>query len=196
MEGPLITKQTMKKLFAAIIFSIALLFTGNVFAQDPPNVNVYVFWSSGCPHCRKEEAFLEDLVKEKPNVSVLSREVSKSFSSAILFSEVGKFLGADTGGVPFTVIGSNHYAGFGSAETTGEVFRQAIEKVESGEDYDILEEFFKENGQEEEREEEEKEEEEEKKEENGENNINEGNTGEESNNALYRMSLTSQLLAK
>jgi len=165
----------IRKLFIVITFSIALLFVDGVFAQETPDVNVYVFWSSGCPHCRKEEAFFEDLVKEKPNVNVMSYEVSKSFSSAILFSEVGKFLGADTGGVPFTVIGSKYLAGFGSAETTGKVFIQAIEKVESGEDYDILEEFFEEEEGEEGTEKEETEQEEE------ENNDDSG--VEEENNA-------------
>ncbi len=62
----------IRKLFTVIIFSIALLFTGSAFAQESPNVNVYMFWSSGCPHCREEKAFFEDLVKEKPNIKVIA----------------------------------------------------------------------------------------------------------------------------
>jgi len=159
----------IKKLFTVIIFSIALFFYGCALAQKP-DVNLYVFWSDGCPHCREEEAFLIDLVKEKPNVKVHTYEVSKSFSNSVLFSDIGKYLGADTRGVPFTVIGSNHFAGFGSTETTGEVFLQAIERVESGEDYDVLEEFFEEG--------EDKEEEGEGKEE---ENNDDGNINEENN---------------
>ena len=143
MKGSLKVGSMIRKLFTVIIISLALFFSGSSFAQQS-DVNVYVFWSDGCPHCREEEAFLVDLVKEKPNVKVKSYEVSKSFSNSVLFSDIGKYLDADTRGVPFTVIGSNHYAGFGSAETTGKVFIELIESVESGEDYDILEKFFKE----------------------------------------------------
>ena len=143
MKGSLKVGSMIRKLFTVIIISLALFFSGSSFAQQS-DVNLYVFWSDGCPHCREEEAFLVDLVKEKPNVKVKSYEVSKSFSNSVLFSDIGKYLDADTRGVPFTVIGSNHYAGFGSAETTGKVFIELIESVESGEDYDILEKFFKE----------------------------------------------------
>ena len=118
--------------------------------EGPPEVNVYVFWSTGCPHCAKEKEYLAELAKSKTNLVILDFEVSKSFSSAVLFSEIGKYLDADTRGVPFTVIGSQNFIGFGSASTTGKEFIEAIEKVESGEDYDILEEFFDEFEKEEE----------------------------------------------
>ncbi len=139
----------MKKAIFAVLFSIVLVFSGKVFAQSAqnmPNVNVYLFWSSGCPHCLREEEFLTELVKTKPNIIVKDYEISKSFTNSALFSEVGKYLEADTRGVPFTVIGSQHYAGFGDAETTGKTFIEAIEKVESGQDYDILKGFFDEKG--------------------------------------------------
>lgn len=126
---------------------LATSFTsGDVSAQEfqegPPEVKVYVFWSTGCPHCAKEKEYLSELTEVKTNLVIVDFEVSKSFSSAVLFSEVGKYLDADTRGVPFTVIGSEHFIGFGSAETTGEEFLGAIQKVEEGDDYDILEEFF------------------------------------------------------
>ncbi|MFC1755823.1 hypothetical protein ACFLZK_00305 [Patescibacteria group bacterium] len=132
----------MKKVLFAILFSIILSFSSKVYAQEAPDVNLYLFWSEGCPHCHEEREFLDDLVKEKPNLIVNEYEITKSFKNTILFSDVGKYLEADTKGVPFTVIGTKEFAGFGSAETTGKTFIEAIEKVEAGEDYDVLEEFF------------------------------------------------------
>lgn len=135
----------MKKVFATAIFLISIFLPTHLLAQEQSQVNVYMFWSEGCPHCHKEIEFLSDLVKEKPNVNVEAFEVSKSFKNASLFAEVGKYLGADTRGVPFTVIGSQTFSGFGSAETTGVAFRDAIEKVEKGEDEDILSDLFEED---------------------------------------------------
>lgn len=132
----------MKKILFSTFLLVSLFFGVNAFAQDAKNVNVYLFWSSGCPHCAKEKEFLDDLKIQKPNIKIIDFEVSKSFSSARTFSDVGKYLNADTRGVPFTVIGSQHFIGFGDAETTGKMFIKAIEKVESGEDEDILAEFL------------------------------------------------------
>jgi len=129
----------MKKVFVIVITVLfSLVFLSQVLAQETSHVNLYLFWSAGCPHCHKEIEFLNELVKTKPNVKVVDFEISKSFRNATLFSEVGKYLGADTRGVPFTVIGSEVYAGFGEAETTGAEFIKAIEKVESGQDQDVL----------------------------------------------------------
>jgi len=136
---------TYTAVFIALLL-ITGLFSSKVTAQQeqntPPKVNIYIFWAEGCPHCAKEEAFFEELTKTKTNLVLNKYEITKSFSNSVLFSKVGKYLGADTRGVPFTVIGSSNFTGFGSADTTGKTFVSAIEKVEAGDDYDILKSFF------------------------------------------------------
>jgi len=136
----------MKKILALVILAASLFFSCASFAQETPTVNLYLFWSSGCPHCHKEIAFLETLGKIKPNLNIVDFEVSKDSDNVALYMEVGKYLGADTGGVPFTIIGSQYFVGYNTDETTGQVLTEAIEKVERGEDYDILAEFFEPEG--------------------------------------------------
>ena len=59
----------MKKFIFAFIF--ALLFFINIpFVRADNNIDLYFFYGDGCPHCEKEEKFLERLQKEKDNINI------------------------------------------------------------------------------------------------------------------------------
>lgn len=96
-------------------------------AQAQETVTLHLFWSKSCPHCEREREFLAVLEEEYNDLTIVEYEISTNRENALLLQRVGKVLKADVGGVPFTVIGRNFLAGFGEAETTGEVFRAWIE---------------------------------------------------------------------
>ena len=131
-----------KKILAIFILFVVLLPLSSrlVAGQEATsgNVFVYLFSAKGCPHCAAEKEYLDKLVKEDASVVVREFEVSQSLSNAKLLNKVGKQLGADTSGIPFTVIGSKYFVGFQSADTTGIKISEAIEEVKLGRDTDVL----------------------------------------------------------
>jgi glutaredoxin len=94
-----------------VIFSVALLFLPFVVNAEGPR-SIQFFWAEGCPHCHDEKEFLDDYLIDKPEIRLESYEISKDKDSREKLSEIGKRLGADISGVPFTVAGDQYVPGF------------------------------------------------------------------------------------
>jgi len=116
----------LKKVLALIFFILFFALPGlNASAQSIPGVNVYFFWGEGCPHCAKEELFLEKLEKKYPGVKVYDFEVWENAQNRKLLIEAGEKLQTNTSGVPFTVVGNRYFVGFYSDTTTGREIEEA-----------------------------------------------------------------------
>jgi len=131
----------MKKLFALsvlVLFSVffTTLSAGFVLAQEV--VTVHLFHSDGCPHCRDERAFLEEIAPQYPTVEFALYEISKDASAAKLLGKVGEALKTTIPGVPFTVIGDQFVVGFGSPETTGVQIERLIEQQQQSQRPDVV----------------------------------------------------------
>ena len=100
----------MKKYLYIFLMAILLVLASPALASDTPNV--YFFHGDGCPHCAKEEIFLDQLHSKDPSLNIYAFEVWKNKSNLNLLKEVGQALDADVSGVPFTVIGDNYVSGF------------------------------------------------------------------------------------
>lgn len=97
-------------------------------ASDKP-VTVYLFWTTGCPHCLHEKEFLDGLARRDQAIKVVALEVSASRENLELFQKVGKSLQADISGVPFTVIGNYFVIGWQDEPTTGRAIESAIRET-------------------------------------------------------------------
>lgn len=104
---------------------------------------VYVFWSKGCPHCRKLLTFLSSIIPDYGDkFKVVSYETSRDRNNAKLLDEVRTFMGNDGTGVPFAVIGEDFFYGY--SEDYNDAIIDAIERqYASDERYDVLEELEK-----------------------------------------------------
>jgi glutaredoxin len=113
-------------MFKKVVFSLSLLlFSLSLFSvlparaqEESTDLNLYLFWSKNCPHCTKEKIFLESLVQKYPQLKVNLHEISNS-QSAKLLQKAARLLSADTGSIPFTIIGDNYIVGYQDEETTG-----------------------------------------------------------------------------
>ena len=131
----------MKKLFALIVLVLFSVFfttwsASSVLAQEV--VTVHLFHSDGCPHCRDERAFLEEIAPKYPTVEFALYEISKDVSAAKLLGKVGEVLKTTIPGVPFTVIGDQFVVGFGSPETTGVQIERLIEQQQQSQRPDVV----------------------------------------------------------
>ncbi|PIR13767.1 hypothetical protein COV49_01060 [Candidatus Falkowbacteria bacterium CG11_big_fil_rev_8_21_14_0_20_39_10] len=110
-------KFTIPFLFLIFLIKPAL-------AQD--QANLYFFYGDGCPHCAKEEIFLDKLEKENQKIKIYRYEVWRNRENAKLLSEAAKKLDIKVSGVPVLIIGDEAIVGYLSDETTGQKIRRAI----------------------------------------------------------------------
>jgi glutaredoxin len=122
-------KKTVVYLFLILaILGIGWSAPPPTYAAEPP-VAVYLFWTTGCPHCLHEKEFLAALARRDQALKVVALEVSATRENLELFQKVGKLLQADISGVPFTVIGDQHVIGWQDELTTGRAIEAAIREA-------------------------------------------------------------------
>ncbi len=78
----------MKKIFIVLIFTFFLIINVNI-SQAGDDIDLYFFYGDGCPHCEKEEKFLERLKKEKDNINIHYFETWQNRDNAKLLASVG-----------------------------------------------------------------------------------------------------------
>lgn len=116
----------LKKVLVFILVSFAFFsMTKGVFASGK-KVDLYFFSANGCPHCKEEKIFLDKIKAKYPELQVHEYEITGSRENIELLNKVKKRLDVNITGVPFTVIGDHHFAGFLNAETTGAQIEEAI----------------------------------------------------------------------
>lgn len=121
----------LKKFFLLAAFTLVLL-TGALpqasFAAPSERVDVLFFWGKGCPHCAKEDPFLDFMARKYPKVNLQKFEVWDNSENLRLMIQTGERLGANVSGVPFTVVGERYFIGWMDEFTTGRQIEDAIIK--------------------------------------------------------------------
>ena len=77
-------------------------------------VNLYLFWQVGCPHCAAEEEFLMGLLKKYP-MNIYKFEIRNSNENRSLWFEMCKIYGEKPIGTPTLFIGEKSFVGFSKA---------------------------------------------------------------------------------
>ncbi len=80
--------------------------------EETGKVVLYFFWGDGCPHCAKEEIYLDMAKKKYPQLEVKSYEVWHNRTNAIFLSRMLEAAGIKSTGVPVTFIHTEVFAGF------------------------------------------------------------------------------------
>lgn len=114
-----------KIIYLITILITSLLLIENVNADNKNLVNIYLFHSSTCPHCREEIKMLDKLVEEYDNVKVYKYEISDKDNGALL-AKASEIYKTKITSVPFTVIGTKTFSGY-SSENSKKKFIGAIE---------------------------------------------------------------------
>jgi glutaredoxin len=118
----------LNKLFFFFILATSLYLP--LVSRAQTKAELYFFYSQTCPHCAKEEIFLDKLsVKYQDSLVIKRYEVSQNQANVNFFIDFAKSLGAEASGVPFTAIGSEYFVGFLSEETTGVAIEGALQEA-------------------------------------------------------------------
>ncbi len=84
-----------------------------------PCTAVEIFHRAGCPHCDRALAFLEELVRDQPQIEVDTLEITRSPDVFSRFVALNRRYGVEQPGVPSFLICDRFLVGFDTAQTTG-----------------------------------------------------------------------------
>ncbi len=109
-------KQNRKLIWIkALLLTLALLAIRppavNVIAQDS-DVNIYLFYGEGCPHCAQAKPVLMGMAEENPKVGYEDFEVYYSEENQKLFFDFGIAFGMEPQYVPTIFIGERYWVGY------------------------------------------------------------------------------------
>jgi len=133
--------KLIKKLLFIVIFLIILSVVEGLSikpASAQPNpVNLYLFHSETCLHCKEEIAFLESIKPKYPNLEIHEFEISRNFYNAAILNKVASQMNIKSSSVPITIIGAHHFSGYLDDQTSGQQIIDLITQVELEGDPDI-----------------------------------------------------------
>lgn len=130
----------MKKFVVIVTFFLLLVFPPTqVVASE--NVDLYLFHSESCPHCKDERAFLSELKEKYTWLSVNEYEISESKNKQLL-GEVANKLDTKVNGVPFTVVCGQHMTGFQNSSSNKRNFEEMLVNFNEGQCNDPLAEII------------------------------------------------------
>lgn len=98
----------MKKILYIFLFLLLFLPFG-VYADE---INMYLFYGDGCPHCAALEDYLESEYGNDKDLKLYRYEVWNSTSNVKLWEKVQDTLGEEAKGVPYFVVGDQVVQGF------------------------------------------------------------------------------------
>ena len=125
----------MKYITKYLIFLTILFFPFQVLAEE---VNIYLFHSKDCSHCKAERSWLAELEQEYDYLNVFEYEVTRDKDNSNLHELVKEKFGTSTPYVPFTVIGEDYFVGF--TDATMQAILETIEDCQETEHRDIVDE--------------------------------------------------------
>jgi cytochrome c biogenesis protein CcdA/thiol-disulfide isomerase/thioredoxin len=113
--------------FIFLFFLLAAFLIPSLSAKAEESIEIYFFWGEGCPHCRTEKEFLDELKQEFPQIVINDFEIYRNSDNLSLMQELGQAYDVSIRGIPVLFIGQEAIIGFGGAETTGRQIRSAVE---------------------------------------------------------------------
>ncbi len=117
----------MKKILFTFLFIFLLLPFQASYADT--EANLYFFYGEGCPHCAKEEVFLDKMEGKYDNIHIYRYEVWHNTKNAKILSQVASALNIEVSGVPILIGGDKFIIGYYNDQTTGKKIEELIQEI-------------------------------------------------------------------
>jgi cytochrome c biogenesis protein CcdA/thiol-disulfide isomerase/thioredoxin len=96
----------------ALLACVLLLLPISGLAADAPKqLDLYVFYGDGCPHCAEQAPFLDELASRYPGLNVHRLEVWQDATHHPTFEMLARMYGIDAGAVPTVFVGDGAFIG-------------------------------------------------------------------------------------
>ncbi len=107
---------SQRKILWIVILLIIVIFiipNESVFASsDETDVNIYLFYGEGCPHCAQAKPVLIGMAEENPRVGYYDFEVYYNEENQKIFFDFGIAFGMEPQYVPTIFIGERYWVGY------------------------------------------------------------------------------------
>ena len=114
----------MKKITYILLFLI--MFIPCVIFGSEKDLNIYLFYGDGCPHCAEEEEWFKTYLEKNKNIKIHRYEVWYDKDNQEKYSKVHEILNDKSNGIPYLIIGESVISGF-DKDLTPERIRNAVE---------------------------------------------------------------------
>ncbi len=104
----------MKKI---VLFLLCLFLFSPVISAEEKYINIYLFHSKTCNHCKDELTWFDEYLKNNSNVVLYEYEISEN-DNIQKYYDVQEILDYNSSGVPFLVIGEEAVVGFSDSLRT------------------------------------------------------------------------------
>lgn len=117
-----------KTVFTFIIFACAVIFSHQAQAITNEQVQVDFFYSITCPHCAKEQVFLNDIENKYPDITINRWEIAENQGLVTQFYKNFSIPTNYWGLTPITFIGQKAFLGFSETQT-GPAIEQYLSQI-------------------------------------------------------------------
>ena len=93
-------------------------------AADPERIELFV--REGCPHCGQAEAFVAQLGRERPGLTIVVRDVTKDEGALARLQELVRSAGAGAARVPAAYVNGQLILGYSTEASTDKLIRSAL----------------------------------------------------------------------
>ena len=115
----------------------------DTWVTNEKKVPIYVFRGHGCIHCKNLLSYLNSIVPNSGDYfDVITFEVWGHPENYDLMVEIGDFLGVESKGVPFTIIGDKVFRGYETSYDK-DIFNKIIAEYNKISRYDVFDEMAK-----------------------------------------------------
>lgn len=98
-----------KRLFILLSFFFFVI-PFSVYASN--DLDIHLFYSKTCPHCKDERSYLDEFLKDRKNIKLHLYEITENKENREFLKKVQKIIDEESNYVPYTVIGNKYYEGF------------------------------------------------------------------------------------
>jgi len=95
-------------------------------AADADSRRIELFVREGCPHCAEAEEFLDHLGRERPDLTIVVRDVQKDRAAMARLQELAQALHAGVARVPATHVNGQLIFGYSREASTDKLIRSAL----------------------------------------------------------------------
>jgi glutaredoxin len=93
-------------------------------SADPDRIELFV--REGCPHCGQAEAFVAQLGRERPGLTIVVRDVTKDEGALARLQELVRSAGAGAARVPAAYVNGQLILGYSTEASTDKLIRSAL----------------------------------------------------------------------
>jgi glutaredoxin len=111
-------------LLLAAVLGLAASAATPARAADPNRIELFV--REGCPHCAQAEAFMERLGRERSELSIVVRDVTRDPAALARLQELAQATGAGAARVPAAYVNGQLILGYSTEASTDKLIRSAL----------------------------------------------------------------------